>query len=47
MEILGDSRHVGSLDIFEINPMLDLGNKTADMVSEPVTLPLGQQILKQ
>jgi arginase len=45
MEILGDSRQVNSLDIVEINPILDLVNKTAELAVELVTSLLGQRIL--
>jgi arginase len=45
MEILDDSRQVHSLDIVEINPILDLGNKTAELAIELVASLLGQRIL--
>ena len=34
MEILGDSNRVRSLDIVEVNPILDNGNRTADRKSQ-------------
>ena len=45
MEILGDSGRVHSLDVIEINPILDLGNKTAELAIELVASLLGQRIL--
>jgi arginase len=45
MEILGDSRRVTSLDIVEINPILDNGNKTALLAVELAASLLGQRIL--
>lgn len=45
MEILGDSRRVRSLDIVEINPILDQHNKTADLAVELAASLLGKRIL--
>ncbi|CUS05348.2 Arginase [Candidatus Promineifilum breve] len=45
MEILGDSGRVGSLDIVEINPILDEMNKTAELAVELAASLLGQRIL--
>lgn len=45
MEILGDSGRVESLDIVEINPILDRSNKTAELAVELATSLLGQRIL--
>jgi arginase len=45
MEILGDSRRVSSLDIVEINPIMDNGNKTALLAVELAASLLGQRIL--
>ena len=45
MEILGDSGKVHSLDVVEINPILDLGNTTAELAIELVSSLLGQQIM--
>jgi arginase len=45
MEILGDSGKVGSLDVVEINPILDQKNKTAELAIELVTSLLGQRIM--
>lgn len=45
MEILGDSGKVSSLDIVEINPILDNGNKTAELAVELAASLLGQRIL--
>lgn len=45
MEILGDSGRVHSLDIVEINPILDDMNKTAELAVELAASLLGQRIL--
>jgi arginase len=45
MEILGDSHRVRSLDIVEINPILDDMNKTAELAVELAASLLGQRIL--
>jgi arginase len=45
MEILSDSGRVQSLDIVEINPILDDQNKTADLAVELAASLLGQRIL--
>ncbi|MCA9948415.1 MAG: arginase [Anaerolineales bacterium] len=45
MEILGDSKRVQSLDIVEINPILDDMNKTAELAVELAASLLGQRIL--
>ncbi len=43
--ILGDSGRVESLDIVEINPILDKMNQTAELAVELAASLLGQQIL--
>lgn len=45
MEILGDSQQVCSMDIVEINPILDDQNKTATLAVELAASLLGQRIL--
>jgi arginase len=45
MEILGDSGRVSSMDVVEINPILDEGNKTAELAVGLVASLLGQRIL--
>jgi arginase len=45
MEILGDSGRVCSLDIVEINPILDDRNRTAELAVELAASLLGQRIL--
>lgn len=45
MEILGDSGRVSSMDIVEINPILDEGNKTAELAVGLAASLLGQRIL--
>lgn len=45
MEILADSGRVASLDLVEINPILDARNQTADLAVELAASLLGQNIL--
>jgi arginase len=45
MEILADSRRVASLDIVEINPILDHANSTARMAVDLAASLFGQSIL--
>ena len=45
MEILGDAGCVRSLDIVEVNPILDNGNRTAELAVELAASLLGQRIL--
>lgn len=45
MEILSDDGRVRSLDIVEVNPILDIGNRTAEVAVELVASLFGQRIL--
>lgn len=45
MEIIAESGKLCSLDVVEINPILDQGNTTAEMAVELVASLLGQRIL--
>jgi arginase len=45
MEILGDRGRACSLDVVEINPILDNGNQTAELAVELAASLLGQRIL--
>jgi arginase len=45
MEIMADCARVGSLDVVEINPILDYRNRTAQIAMELVASLLGQSIL--
>ena len=45
MEILAESGKLSSLDIVEINPILDDGNRTAELAVELAASLLGQRIL--
>ncbi len=45
MEILADSGKVCSMDVVEINPILDRMNRTAEIAVEMILSVLGQQIL--
>ncbi|MEX1297693.1 MAG: arginase [Desulfotignum sp.] len=45
MEILADTGKVGSMDLVEINPILDVANKTAKLAVELTLSALGKSIL--
>lgn len=45
MEILADTKKLHSLDIMEINPILDIQNRTAQMAVNLVTSLFGKKIL--
>ncbi len=45
MEILAESHKICSLDVVEINPILDDGNRTAELAVELIASVLGKQIL--
>lgn len=45
MEILAESGKISSLDVVEINPIIDVRNRTAELAVELVTSLLGKQIL--
>ncbi|HEX9659510.1 MAG TPA: arginase family protein, partial [Rhodothermales bacterium] len=45
MEILADDGRVGSVDIVEINPILDEKNRTSQMAAGLLTSLLGKSIL--
>ena len=45
MEILADDGRVRSLDVVEVNPILDMGNRTAEMAVELIASLFGQRIL--
>ncbi len=45
METLADSGKLGSMDLVEINPILDVGNKTAELAVELTLSALGKSIL--
>ncbi len=45
MEILSDSGQVHSMDVVEVNPILDDGNRTAEMAVGLIASLLGQRIL--
>ncbi len=45
MEILAESGKVCSADVVEVNPILDAGNRTAEVAVELLASLLGQQIL--
>jgi arginase len=45
MEILADSRKVRSVDVVEVNPILDARNATGQLAVELVAGVFGQRIL--
>ena len=45
MEILADSGKLLSLEVVEVNPVLDVANRTADLAVEFMTSALGKKIL--
>lgn len=45
MEILADSKKIASMDLVEINPILDVANKTARLAVELTLSALGKSIL--
>ena len=45
MEIVADSGTLGSMDIVEINPIVDQQNQTATMAIELAVSALGKRIL--
>ncbi|HEX9637410.1 MAG TPA: arginase [Acidobacteriota bacterium] len=45
MELLADSGRVHSLEIVEVNPVLDVRNQTAELAAELITSSLGKRIL--
>lgn len=45
MEIIAEQAEVGSLDVVEINPILDQGNRTAELAIELILSVLGKTIL--
>ncbi|MCP4723343.1 MAG: arginase [Desulfobacteraceae bacterium] len=45
MEILADSGKVASMDLVEVNPILDVANKTAELAVELTLSALGKSIL--
>ena len=45
MEIVGESHKIASMDVVEINPILDEGNRTAELAVELIASALGKRIL--
>ena len=45
MEMIGDSRRMVSMEVVEINPVIDEANRTADLAVELVMSGLGKRIL--
>ena len=45
MEILSDSKKICSMDLVEVNPILDVANKTAELAVELTLSALGKSIL--
>ncbi len=45
MEIIAETATVGSIDVVEINPILDHSNRTAELATELLLSVLGQTII--
>ncbi len=45
MEMICDSRNMTSMEVVEVNPVLDEANRTADLAVELVMSGLGKRIL--
>ncbi len=45
MEIIAETANVGSIDVVEINPILDHSNRTAELATELLLSALGQTII--
>ena len=45
MEMICDSQRMLSLEVVEVNPVIDEGNRTADLAVELVMSGLGKRIL--
>ncbi len=45
MELVCDSGRMRSMDVVEVNPVIDEANRTADLAVELVTSALGKRIL--
>jgi arginase len=45
MEMICDSRRMTSIEVVEVNPVLDEANRTADLAVELITSGLGKRIL--
>ncbi len=45
MEVFADSGKIGSMDLVEINPILDISNKTSELAVELILSALGKSIL--
>lgn len=45
MEMAGDSGGIRSMEVVEVNPVLDIANKTADLAVQLITSALGKRIL--
>jgi arginase len=45
MEMIADSKRMLSMDIVEVNPILDTANQTAELAAELALSALGKKIL--
>ena len=45
MEMICDSRRMTSIEVVEVNPVLDEANRTADLAVELIMSGLGKRIL--
>jgi arginase len=45
MEMLGDTDHIASIEIVEVNPVIDEANKTANLAVELIMSAMGKRII--
>ena len=45
MEMIADARRMLSLEVVEVNPVIDVSNKTANLAVELILSALGKKIL--
>jgi arginase len=45
MELIAESRHMVSMEVAEVNPILDIRNSTAEVAVEMVASAFGKRIL--
>jgi len=45
MEMIADSRRMVSMEVVEVNPVLDISNRTAELAVELVMSAMGKRIL--
>ena len=45
VEIIAETGNLGSIDVVEVNPILDLSNRTAELATELLLSALGKAII--